>query len=456
MSDPKNVQEGFVLSSAAMYSFRCQEVFPDIISFAAAIPDNLKQLFLIPVQLESSITASVAAKIASNHVLSTPTGDTPEGDLFSYQTLVNYDNEPTELGVDSGSIFDIENADNLTHHQEYNFDENIQAPIDTSYMSDIDTTQYTDYPYRSKEKPRHSSVKTPIPIILKLRLALSPGELKSKIPDKIEKNSKKCNVSLTSYDKKTRVFTFAVNSGNGPKDVKASLSDIDEVSLSCNCKFWRYNGPEFHASENSFMLGQPYGTASPPNIRDPDRKYWLCKHAAAVLKRLDYFVQEISEENLDLDENEIVEKIDEQWDRLEGVVQVPEDDFSEDDIDIEVDWDAEPEGLIPDAHESHPEEEDEDEDESLNYDVDTSDFDEPVAEDHPYDDEDQLDYEVPEEVPEDEQIDYESPEEPEEDEEDEEPEEEPEEPEEPEDDYESLAEPEDQDQSEDQFDYDAK
>jgi len=442
MARPANIPHGFVLSDAALYSFQCQDVFPDIISFAAAIPDHLKQLFLIPVQLDS-ITSSVAAKIASHHYAdgATPTGDTPEGDLFSYQTFKNDDNEPTVPSSEPGSIFEVDGADNLTHHQEYNFDENIQAPTDTSYLSDIDTTQYFDYPYRSKEKPRHSSISTPI--LLKLRLALKPEDLKSRIPDKIDRNSKKCDVSLVSYDKKSHVFSFSVDAGNGPKDVKASLSEIDEVALSCDCKFWRYNGPEFHASSNSFMLGQPYGTASPPNIRDPDRKYWLCKHAAAVLKRLDYFVQELAEENWDLDDDELMEQVDEQWDRLEGTVKVPEESLDDNDIDIEIDWDEEPKDFEPESAEVHPEEVDELAEE--NYDVDTSDVDEPVSEEHPVDyeslddSEDNIDYEASDEVPEEhEQIDYEAFDEPEE-----EPEEEPEpEPEDEHDvDYEALREP---------------
>ena len=403
---------GFILSDAALYAFKCQDVFPTILEFAVSIPDHLKPLFLIPVTgisvASTSINASVAKTVALKYAV--PTGGTPEGDLFSYQTFKSEDNEPTVPSSSPGSIFDIDGADNLTHHQEYNFDENIQAPTDTSYMSDIDISQYFSYPYRSKEKPRHSSdrntsISQSTPVILKLRIALSPDDLKSRVPDKIENNSKKCKVSLTSYDKGSQVFSFSVDSGNGPKDVKASLSDVDEVALSCNCKFWKYNGPEFHATTNSFMLGQPYGTASPPNVRDPDRKYWLCKHAAAVLKRLDFFVQEIIEENWELDDVEIMEEIDDQWDRLEQVVEVSEDVLDEDDIDIEMEWDEESKGLDPEP--SRPEEIEEE----ISYDVDLSEFDGPISEDHPIDEAVSEDHPIDEAVSEDhpdDEIDYEA------------------------------------------------
>jgi len=440
---PTDIPHGFVLSDAALYSFKCQDVFPDIVSFAAAIPDHLKALFLIPIQLET-ITASVAARVAARRTADgmTPTGDTDEAELFGTQTFVNYDAEPTVPSSDEGSIFEIGDADDLTHHQENNFDENIQAPTDTSYMSDVDITQYTDYPYRQKEQPRHSSVAAPRVVLLRLHVALKPEDLESRIPEKIDRNSKTCKVALVSYDKKNRVFSFAVDAGNGAKDVKASLSDIDEVAMSCNCPFWRYNGPEFHASENSFMLGQPYGTASPPNIRDPDRKYWLCKHAAAALKRLDYFVQEIVEENWDLDDDELMDEIDEQWDRLEGVAEVPDDELSGEDVDIDVDWDAEPEGGLDaepagDAPEAEAEEE--------SYDVDLSELDDEVPEEHP---EVEVDYEAPEEDEEPTEAMADAEGEPEIEVDYEAPEEEPEEAEEPEVDYEASEEEEPEEEEE--------
>ena len=56
-------------------------------SFCSAIPDHLKQLFLIPVRLEpaqdpaaQALVASVASRLAGDTI---PTGQTPEGDLFS-------------------------------------------------------------------------------------------------------------------------------------------------------------------------------------------------------------------------------------------------------------------------------------------------------------------------------------------------------------------------------------
>jgi hypothetical protein len=354
--DDKWVPDGFILSEAAIYAFKCQDVYPDIISFAAAIPDNLKPLFLIPIKLEPVTAATeIASRISSTRCAegALPTGDTDESELWGTKTFVYDDNEPTVPPSEEGSIFRMDDADDLTHHQENNYDENIQVPTDTTFMEDIDITQYQKYPYRTDEAPiRHSSVNVNPVVIIKL--ALKPDVVAPHTPEKIQNNARSCVVALVSYDKNTRIYTFSVDAGHGAKTVQASLSDIDDVALSCNCPFWRYNGPEFNAKTNRFMLGQPYGTASPPNVRDPERQYWLCKHAYAVLKRLDHFVQEVIDENWELDDKELLSKIDEEWDRVEGAVEVPIEEAEADDIDI--DFEEEPEEIEPEEIEVEPEE----------------------------------------------------------------------------------------------------
>jgi hypothetical protein len=344
---------GFVLSEAAIYSFRCQEVYPDVVSFAAAIPPHLRPLFLIPIKLDQThVAARVAAHCGCGRV-----SNTPDADLFGDKTFV-YDDTgdgPDTVVSDSDSIF---NSDSRPVHQEFGPDENIQSPTDTGFMSDVDMTQYGDYPYRSKEKPRHSSVRLPTVVLSKIRrVAFKPDALQPRVPEKIKRNAESCTVTFVSYSPKTRLYTFSVDSGNGAKSVHASLSEVDEVALSCNCPFWQYNGPEFHAKENSYMLGQPYGTAAPPDVRDPDRKFWLCKHAYAVLKRLEHFVQEVAEENWDLDDDDLMKKVDEEWDRLEGVAEIPQEELADEDVDLDVEWDASQEDgePVPDEEPAAPE-----------------------------------------------------------------------------------------------------
>lgn len=237
---------------------------------------------------------------------------------------------------------------------------NIQTPTDTSYMTDVDMSEYFDYPYRTKESPvRHSSVKIRPVIIARLNIALKPEDLESRTPDKIKKNAARCSVKLVSYDKGKRIFNFATNCGNGQHMVQAAMNEIDHVALSCDCPFWRWNGPEFHAKENSYQLGQPAGTAADPNVRDPDRQYFLCKHTYAVMKRMDEFVQEVVDENWDKDESELVDEVDKDWDRLEVVAEIPLEDLEEDDVEIETDWDGKEEIEEDEAEVEEPSEDEE-------------------------------------------------------------------------------------------------
>lgn len=310
MSDHPN---GFVLTEAAMYSFLCQEVYPDIISFAAAIPEHLRPIFLTPLEVvRTSSLVHISSRIAGE-VSPSGIGDS---DLFGgYKTFVNYDIEPTIPSSEPGSIFDVPSANEQTKHQEYNFDENVQVPADIGYMSDVDITEYFTYPNRTIEKPvRHSSLSLAFPLLVKL--SMSPEELENKAHQDVVNKSKNCNVRLNSYSKKTKIFTFSVKCDKDTRTVQAALSGND-VLISCDCPYWRWNGPEFHAKSNSYMLGNPYGSASPPDIRDKDRKFYLCKHAHAVLKKFNTFVEDVSGEEDEID----IEEIDKNWDELEDIVE---------------------------------------------------------------------------------------------------------------------------------------
>ena len=332
---------GFILSEAALYAFQDQDVFPDLISFSAAIPDHLKPLFLIPIRIDtaSGNAGRIASRIASFKIGDgiVPSGATPEGDLFGVKTFVYEDNEPTVPTDDPGSIFDIDGADAMTHHQEDGGeqDENIQVPTETSYMNDVDMTQYWDYPYRTEESPiRHSSR------IVVVRVSLKPDQLESRAPEDVRERAGTCAVSLVSYDQRGRVFTFSVNCGSRPHDVRASLTDLEHIAMNCDCEFWQWNGPEFHAAENAYMLGNPRGTASPPDVRDPDRKYYLCKHTYAVLTRLDHFVQEVAGKG-ELDDEAVLLAMDQNWSDMEEVSMIPLDEVE--DENVEVDWESDDE-----------------------------------------------------------------------------------------------------------------
>jgi hypothetical protein len=348
MNTDSNSPSGFILSDAAMYAFQCQEVFSDLLSFASAIPDHLKQLFLIPVYVqvassESDSMWSIAARVAE-------TGDSDAADLFSYQTFVNYDNEPSITPGNEGSIYDAyQTPDDIPVSQPGDqfvdgfprYDAIEYAPSDTSFMTDGDSTDLLineGYPYRMNEQVRHSFVNP-----VRIRMALKPEMLQEHAPEKTKNRARTCSVQFVSYYKPNRMYTFAVKCGHAPHMVRAVLSEIDEITMTCDCPFWRWGGPEFHAKTHSFLLGKPRGTATPPNVRDPDRKHWLCKHAYSVLRRLEHHVKDVIDEHWDEDEEDILNSIDSEWDRLSEEVEIPLEDIEEEDPILELTDEEEPE-----------------------------------------------------------------------------------------------------------------
>ena len=347
---PSLPSSSFTLTEAAQYAFKCQEVYPDIISFAAAIPDHLKPIFLIPVRVsfdlslenkfEKSLGSARYKRIASR--LAFMDGSTPEGDLFSYQTFLYNDITPNTVNTDPGSIFRRDDAQSQTHHQEYNFDQNIQVPTDTSYMSDVDISQYQTYPYRTVEKPIRKSSINPA---LVTRLALTSKEILSlqSLSDgrsnsdsaKISKEARGLNSTLLSYNKSNDQFQFRVSGGSRRSSrtrlVSVSLIDfvktyndfirkkkkvdglIDTVNvvINCDCPFWRYNGPEWNAKTNGYTFQQLKGTATEPveakkilpSGDTTAKEYRLCKHTYNVLNKLSDFYEQIIKnygDNLDV------------------------------------------------------------------------------------------------------------------------------------------------------------
>jgi hypothetical protein len=350
MKQPDLPPSGFVLSDAAMYAFQCQDVFPDLLSFAVAIPDHLKPLFLVPVYVQVAATepddriGHIAARVAyhESDVGESETGDSDASDLFSYQSFVNHDNAPAITPGNEGSIYDDPKPDDMPVSQPGDqfcddstprYDARVVQPFETSYYDDGSSSDLFNegYPYRSEQEVRHSSLKK-FARPIRIRIALQPEVLQEHVPGKTRERANTCTTSFISYHKPSRMYTFSVHCGNVPHMVRAVLSEIDEITMTCDCPFWRWNGPEFHAKTHKFLLGKPRGTAEPPDIRDPDREHWLCKHAYSVLKHLEHHVRQVVDEHWDMDDEDLLKTIDSEWDRLSQEVEEPIDETEELDL----------------------------------------------------------------------------------------------------------------------------
>lgn len=174
-----------------------------------------------------------------------------------------------------------------------------------------DSPTVTKYPYRDGRPDRHyaSDQASFILGLYQLRFAreetvrLGGGmvrtaarmdDLLEGLNPKVEDRGAMCSVLVKRVDTGNLRWIFAVDCGNGPKVVRikgtregniVKFSKMD-LHVSCSCPAWRWLGPEFHAKGEDYLLGKPRGTASTPDIKDPQRHNRTCKHVAAVLSHI--------------------------------------------------------------------------------------------------------------------------------------------------------------------------
>lgn len=135
------------------------------------------------------------------------------------------------------------------------------------------------------------------------KVALSAGELIFRTNRRSIKYAKGCVATSKRNDPKNGRWTFSVRCNQtwskGPYDVRFRLLKGKgsktkgilgrEIQISCNCNAWKYNGADFNALDKDYSERQ-YSDGSPPNIRDPQRRYLICKHIAACVPLFKRFV----------------------------------------------------------------------------------------------------------------------------------------------------------------------
>lgn len=168
------------------------------------------------------------------------------------------------------------------------------------------TADKTKYPYRDGIPNRHNASTSFVVALYLLskaprRLFLASDEVKvastaeqilGGLDPKFQHRANKCSATLKRADVKNLRWIFSVNCGHGEKAVKikavrpkANVTAFGkmDLELSCSCLAWKWLGPEYHAKSEGYLLGKPEGTASTPDVRDPERDNRVCKHVAAAL-----------------------------------------------------------------------------------------------------------------------------------------------------------------------------
>jgi hypothetical protein len=229
----------------------------------------------------------------------TSTFDKPEGDI-------------REQGKDDENIHRVDNADDLTKDRsridtrEDNADKH--DGIGEMGKGEWDTTIKTKYPYRDNRPNQHYAADPEFVaesfLLRGARVLVLRPDAQIKVAEVLEdltrglnpatvQRARKCAVSLKRADLRNLRWLFSVDCGNGAKVVRLKANRIGNIvrltkmdlHLSCSCPAWRWQGPEFHGTQRDFQDPKTplQGTASTPDIRDPDRHNIVCKHVAAAL-----------------------------------------------------------------------------------------------------------------------------------------------------------------------------
>lgn len=180
-----------------------------------------------------------------------------------------------------------------------------QPSFNTGVGGDTDTSK-TTYPYRDGIPNAHNASASFVVALWRLqnapvrrfgaldgvRVASTSEAILSGLDKPTQQRASKCSATLKRADIAKLRWIFSVDCGNGAKAVKirairprattTAFGKLD-LELSCSCNAWQWLGPEFHAKSEGYQLGKPRGTATAPDIKDPERVHKVCKHVAAVL-----------------------------------------------------------------------------------------------------------------------------------------------------------------------------
>ena len=95
---------------------------------------------------------------------------------------------------------------------------------------------------------------------------------------------------LVRSDIKNAVWLFDVPGSKGESyrvrlkaQRRGNVLDIQKIHIkvSCSCPFWRWQGPEYHAKQGGYLYGRPQGSATKPDVKDPNSEHRACKHVLA-------------------------------------------------------------------------------------------------------------------------------------------------------------------------------
>jgi hypothetical protein len=234
-------------------------------------------------------------------------------DVSGYKTFTKpLDDNSTSDPAPEGSLYRNDGPQDLAKHQDNGDDTIDHSLASPGYFGlgdrDPDDSGKTKYPYRDDKPNTHNAAEKgdskvvaalyvlahTQPLIIPYRegkTADTADQILTGLNPEFLSRSKKVKVSLKRVDAKNLRWLFEVQGNHTyavklkairPSKATTRFSKMN-LELSCTCPAWQWQGPEFHGKQDQFQLGKLRGTASSPDIRDPDRINKVCKHVAAVL-----------------------------------------------------------------------------------------------------------------------------------------------------------------------------
>ena len=193
----------------------------------------------------------------------------------------NWNYDPYMFGMANGMIFSV----NI-----------IENDLDNPYTGQKSKRPFLDAPSRWLA-PKKEAIK----IIAGLanndftKIAVSLGELIQNTSQRSKKYVKKCITKLFRSFPEKGLWIFKVKGAErwskGINTVRFQLLGKGiktkgilgrDISLSCTCNAWKFLGADYNALAGGYSERQ-FSDGRPPKIRDPKRKFKVCKHIAACV-----------------------------------------------------------------------------------------------------------------------------------------------------------------------------
>lgn len=292
------MSDGVYISDAAWAEFQAQDVFSTIYDFIDAMPPATAGVHTLPAEI--AVQVGGYRPVAGAGYFTSPLT----------QTFTHPGKEDPH--ADNESIWRVENPNDLAKDQGMRDETDIgqhsyRDPIDHSSMpypqgpGEFDSDYAVHNFYRKFDSSDHDLIAATIaysdPVVIALvkhKTAMVWADITRGLDPTIVKAAQSCTVRLKRADPDEGRWTFTVASrGSGSqhtvhvkaaRKAKSNQVPSSDLKMGCSCEFWKWQGPDYHASKHGYLVDHKRSNGSAPNVRDPKGVNRVCKHVYAASK----------------------------------------------------------------------------------------------------------------------------------------------------------------------------